>query len=84
MDATSSPGAGAGTPAWRTGAFAGEFGDAFISDTELEGGQVAPSIEILVGVVRDVLETRRAELTLFGNSQADKKSDTVLKYTVNI
>ena len=72
MDATSSPGAGAGTPAWRTGAFAGEFGDAFISDTELEGGQVAPSIEILVGVVRDVLETRRAELTLFGNSQADK------------
>ena len=65
-------GAAASAPMWRTGAFAGEFGDAFISDTELEGGQVAPSIEILVGVIRHVLKTRREELTSFRAGDPDK------------
>ena len=54
---------------WRNGAYAGEFGDAFIADTELEGGQVAPSITILLGVVRDAVIARRGreagELTAF-------------------
>ena len=27
-------------PIWRNGAYAGQFGDAYIEDTELEGGQV--------------------------------------------
>ena len=69
--ASSAEAAAAGrTPAWRTGAFAGEFGDAFISDTELEGGQVAPSIETLVRVIRAVLSERARELTAFGDDHA--------------
>ena len=53
-------------PMWRNGAYAGEFGDAYIADTELEGGQVAPSIKTLLKVVRDsVLSKRGPELTAF-------------------
>ena len=33
---------------WRSGCFAGEFGDAFIVNTNLEGGDVPASIETLV------------------------------------
>ena len=51
---------------WRNGAFAGEFGDAYIADTELEGGQVAPSIKTLLQVIRDSVISKRAlELTAF-------------------
>ena len=42
------------TLTWRTGSFVGEFGDAFIQDTDLEGGQVAPSIDQLVEIIRNV------------------------------
>ena len=41
---------------WRTGAFAGEFGDAFIRNTNLEGGDVGLSTKILNEVFKPVLE----------------------------
>ena len=49
---------------WRTGAFAGEFGDAFIKNTELEGGQVAASIRVLVDVVSEALRRRPTPVEL--------------------
>ena len=33
---------------WRTGAFAGEFGDAYINNTNLEGGDVPSTLELMV------------------------------------
>ena len=33
---------GGPSPVWRLGAFAGEFCDAFIKDTDLEGGHTGP------------------------------------------
>ena len=36
---------------WRTGAFAGEFGDAFIRNSNLEGGHVGPSIRTLLSLL---------------------------------
>jgi hypothetical protein len=41
---------------WRTGAFAGEFGDAYIDNTNLEGGDVSSSIEILLNICRPITE----------------------------
>ncbi|KNC47257.1 uncharacterized protein AMSG_03687 [Thecamonas trahens ATCC 50062] len=40
---------------WRNGAFAGEFGDPYIKDTNLEGGLTAPSIRKLNEVVSSAL-----------------------------
>lgn len=55
---------------WRSGAFAGQFGDAFIQDTDLEGGQVAPSIEYLSEICEThLLATRRTELTMFNDKE---------------
>ncbi len=53
---------------WRNGAFAGEFGDAFIQDTELEGGHTAPAIRTLSAIVNRVLTARRADLTLLSDA----------------
>lgn len=52
---------------WRNGAYAGEFGDAFISDTELEGGHSAPAIATLNRVINHILTTRRHQLTLLND-----------------
>lgn len=53
---------------WRSGSFAGQFGDSFIQDTDLEGGQVAPSIEYLSEICETfLLKKRRKELTLFND-----------------
>lgn len=41
---------------WRTGAFAGEFGDAFIKNTNLEGGDVPSSMELLTNVIRPLVD----------------------------
>jgi hypothetical protein len=57
---------------WRNGAFAGEFGDAFIQDTELEGGHTAPAIITLAGIVEEVLVRRRKDLALFSDAEIDK------------
>ena len=40
---------------WRTGAYAGEFGDPFIADTDLEGGHIAPSLHTYCSIVRSEL-----------------------------
>jgi hypothetical protein len=47
-----------GPPVWRWEALVGEFCDAFIQATDLEGGQVAPSIKHLVRITRDVLANK--------------------------
>jgi|TARA_B100000795_G_scaffold66414_1_gene45477 hypothetical protein len=58
---------------WRSGAFAGQFGDNFIQDTDLEGGQVAPSIEYLASICKNILLTSRIpELTLFTKEEVKK------------
>ena len=49
---------------WRNGAFAGEFGDAFIAETDLEGGHSGPAIGQLLTVVRAVLKARLGECSL--------------------
>lgn len=43
-------------PVWRTGAFAGEFGDAYIKNTNLEGGQTGPSIITLNRIIRSFVK----------------------------
>ena len=40
---------------WRTGAFAGEFGDAFIKDTELEGGHTAPALRLVIDILKEMM-----------------------------
>jgi hypothetical protein len=39
---------------WRTGAFAGQFGDAYLENTELEGGQMHASIRTLVVLLSEM------------------------------
>ena len=41
---------------WRTGTFAGEFADAFIMNTNLEGGDVPKSIGALLSLCRPLIE----------------------------
>jgi hypothetical protein len=36
---------------WRTGAFSGQFCDAYIENTELEGGKLGPSCQILAHIL---------------------------------
>lgn len=43
---------------WRGCTFAGEFGDAFIMNTNLEGGDVPSSIEILMDVLLPLANTQ--------------------------
>ena len=42
----------ASLPIWRTGAFAGEFCDAYLENTELEGGKLGPSCLSLAALLR--------------------------------
>jgi len=51
----------AGTPCWRTGAFAGHFADAYLQNTNLEGGKVAPSIALLADIVTSVARGKHDE-----------------------
>lgn len=59
-------------PMWRTGSFVGEFGDAYVQDTELEGGQVAPAIDQVVDIMNEVLKKRRNELKDFDEGDIEK------------
>lgn len=54
---------------WKTGAFVGGFGDAFLADTELEGGQTAPSCEVLASVLRQAI-AESPELGLIRGDEA--------------
>lgn len=56
-------------PCWRTGAFAGEFGDPFIKNTNLEGGYIAPAIDVLVKSAKETLKKRSP--AYFGFSDDD-------------
>ena len=59
-------------PVWRTGAFAGEFGDCFIEDTSLEGGHVAPSIGSFVEAVEVACRESTTRLPAFTSVEIDK------------
>ena len=39
-------------PMWMNKAFVGEFGDAFVADTSLEGGHIGPSIVTMIEVTK--------------------------------
>jgi hypothetical protein len=67
---------------WRNGAFAGEFGDMFIENTELEGGQTAPSIQTVIEILDPLLVSRRKDLTLFADSDIKivKSVDSRVRY----
>jgi hypothetical protein len=41
---------------WRTGAFVGEFLDAYVKDTELEGGLIAAGLDALAAALGEVTE----------------------------
>lgn len=47
------------TPAWRTGAFVGEFTDAYIKDSELEGGLIALSLVTVADTLSLISQTSR-------------------------
>ena len=53
--------------------FFGEFGDAFVEDTSLEGGHIPPTIRELCGVVENALTHGefRAALSLFSDDDTE-------------
>jgi Protein of unknown function (DUF3638)/Protein of unknown function (DUF3645) len=57
-------------PVWRDRAFSGVFGDAFVRNTELEGGFVAPSIKTLLFTLEKLLEQHSDWLTTEPNLDA--------------
>ena len=63
-DAPAAEAAASPMAVWRNGAYAGEFGDAFIAETDLEGGHSGPAITQLLEVVRQVLTARSGESPL--------------------
>ena len=46
-------------PMWMNKAFVGEFGDAFVSNTSLEGGHIGPSIVTMIDVAKLAVQTYR-------------------------
>lgn len=46
-------------PIWRTGAFSGQFCDAYLENTELEGGKLGPSCRMLAAILQDFAPTCR-------------------------
>jgi len=68
-------------PIWMNKAFVGEFGDAFVADTSLEGGHIGPSIVTMVDVAKlSVKEYRRSNaLSCFRKSSDFNVVNTVLE-----
>lgn len=64
---------------WRNGAYAGEFGDSHIAETDLEGGHTAPAFKTLMSVIRETLPKRRKQLTLFSDSDIAKIENVLFK-----
>eukprot|EP00939_MAST-03C_sp_MAST-3C-sp1_P001539 g1539.t1 len=62
-----------GVPIYRTGAFAGLFGDAFIKNTNLEGGVTSPAIRVTLACARKLFAKSGGELC--GNSESSKIGD---------
>lgn len=59
------------TPIWRQACFFGEFGDAFIQNTDLEGAPTEPALVALCDMIAKCCQQNKAELTLF------KKNDLI-------
>jgi len=47
-------------PMWQDRAFCGEFGDAYVENTELEGGHIAPSLKVLWLTVKMILKEHKS------------------------
>ena len=54
----------------------GEFGDAFIQDTDLEGGQVAPAIDQLVDIIRS--EAFQTSVTSFTSDELKRIDENIV------
>ena len=59
-------------PAWLQKAFIGEFGDNYVGDTELEGGQTGPSIRYLLQMALLAIQQRSTLLPLFSDEETAK------------
>ena len=46
---------------WRTGAFAGQFGDPYLENTELEGGKVHATTDALLRILDDLQAPTQGE-----------------------
>ena len=59
---------------WRTGAFAGQFADAFIQNTNLEGGDVPSTLQLLINITKPLFEDeilRKCHLPLLTHSNIE-------------
>jgi hypothetical protein len=63
---------------WRTGAFAGQFGDAFIENTDLEGGFIPPAIGILDEVVTHLVTHEHEAISLLNEETIEGLTGTVM------
>jgi hypothetical protein len=60
------------SPIWRTEAFVGAFGDAFVRDSGLEGGQTCNSMDMVADLLGKLMKDRRDLLSLFGDEDVAK------------
>ena len=49
-------------PIWRDRSFTGLFGDPFIRNTEMEGGKIAPSIEMMNLTLKRIIKNQTSNL----------------------
>jgi hypothetical protein len=68
-----------GEPMWRQSSFFGAFLDQFIRNTDLEGGQTAPSLETLCFIFTECLQdlALKDRWPLFSDSEIEKLHDVV-------
>ncbi|CAM9230572.1 unnamed protein product, partial [Ectocarpus fasciculatus] len=52
-------------PIWRQPSFFGEFGDAYIQNSDLEGAPTEPSLVVMCDLIAKCCQQNRSELTLF-------------------
>ena len=69
---------GVRAPQWTSKAFLGEFGDAFVQATDLEGGQTYQSIPEYCAVVREAMAMPGDALSLLRGSRDDSVVERVL------
>lgn len=59
-------------PIWRTEAFAGAFGDPYVRDSGLEGGQTCNSMDMVADLILKITEKNRATLSFFDDAELRK------------
>ena len=61
-------------PIWRTEGFCGAFGDAYVRDSGLEGGQTCNSMDMVADILGRLVDQRRDLLSLFRDADLKKLS----------